>query len=148
MPKGVIVKAGRLNVNRRNCFVVSMRNQRKPGGPWELVQVDGFVVVASSKLEAHEMVYFIGGQLTGGPPDPHMEDEAYLDWLLRNFFRVHPYEATNPDIGGNAFEIWFHHWLAGWRPGVEDVNAAASGGMHPAFAATLEPALRAKWQNK
>lgn len=125
MQRGVVVKAGRLNVNKRNCFVVLMVSQKT--GKWEIVSKDGFRVVCASKLEAREFAMIIGSRFWPRPI-PSWEDERYCDWLLEGQrMRVQPYEATDPEIGGKAFEIWFHWVMKGWAPGIEDVDNALKG---------------------
>lgn len=134
--RGVVVKPGRLNVNVRNCWVVLMISQRS--GKWEIVSKDGFRVICASKLEAREFATIIGAQFWPRPV-PEWEDDRYTDWLLRGQrLRIQPYQATDPEIGGKAFEIWFHWVMKGWAPGSQDVMLATQG--RPLLNEVIRPA--------
>lgn len=137
--RGVVIRPGRLNVNRRNCYVVCMVSQRT--GQWEIISKRGFRVVCASKLEAREWATLVGSRFWPRP-NPHWEDDTYTDWLVSGErMRIEPYEATDPDIGGKAFEIWFHWAVRGWEPGIEDVDTALKG--RPMFNEVIRPAWEA-----
>lgn len=130
MPAGLIVKAGRLNKSRRNCFIVLVRRQT-PGdahGQWQPISRCGYTVVCPSYLEACNLVWWAGPMMDIGPRYV-ADDDAYLAYLLEHWFRISPHEAGPMDergigVRGNL-EMMFSMFMRGWEPGAEDVLQAA-----------------------
>lgn len=144
-------KTSPLVVQKHKCFRVLMR-QQKPGpqhGRWEPISSNGFVVVAASKLEAYELVWFVGGRFFPRPDSMVVSDRPgedadfkYLRWLMDYHFVVEPYTK-----GSDPMEVWFSDFVRGWYPAAEDIPGATKGAKSEALA-LLEPALRSRWENR
>lgn len=119
------VKPGSAVRRKASCFRVLMRNMR-PGprlNHWEAISTNGFTIVCPSKVEACELVWFVGARYFPRP-DANMTDEDYLDWLLRHYFRLEPHVPTPQAFLGvdkKTMEVSFALALRGWVPSLDDI---------------------------
>lgn len=119
MPRGVVVKAGTLNVNRHNCWILVGRNQRPgPGhGEWQPLSVMGFTVVFASKLDAMEFRLLYGSSQF--PVQGPINDDAY-EAYIEQFIKLRPYELTG------RYEVWGHNVRKGWVPRPDEILSGKS----------------------
>lgn len=124
------MKPGRLNVSRKNCFIVLARQQH-PGeshGKWEPISTSGFTVVCHSKYMAVELCWFVAPKIGYSPPRADMTEEAYLDWLLdeAKVLQIVPYEARGDyDTPGTGGECPSWAFYRGWYPDAADILEAS-----------------------
>lgn len=160
----VKTKTEYLHVKRDECVRVLMRSQ-KPGpqhGCWQSISTHGFEVICASKLQANELIWFVGGKQFPRPAelikDDDNDDFRYLYWLKQHWFRIdQTHGAVGPfeDVVGphgetirNALcrkrmQIMFHLFIRGWKPAAEDVLTGSG-----VVSTVIEPMLRFRWQGR
>lgn len=127
--RGIIsgrVRAGSGTSRRSTCCIVLMRRitTDEQHGQWEPIATSRrhgppYTVVCASKVEACELVWFIGGRWFPRP-DPGLTEEQYLVWLLRDHFRIQPYVPSGFDDEGvshRSREVLYGTFVRGWVPG-------------------------------
>lgn len=146
------IKAGSANT-RSTCFRILLKNMSRDAsrfGKWEPVSRDGYTVVCPSLKEAQEMVWFLGGILfpptaNGLPAD--IDDEAYLQWLLKHHFVIDPHRPAPNTISDGVdrphMEMSFAFWSRGWKPSLEDFMKPTSSGMRE----MMSDAFQAKYRD-
>jgi len=142
-----------LNVTRNDCYQVVMRSLAHRQGQWEAISRCGFVVVSPSYLEACNLVWMVGARHFPRPAelihnDDH-DEERYLGWLLRNYFRIEPLESCRVGtfdergVCRRPPQMLLWAFLRGWYPDAEDLLETAT-----LAADVIAPALRHRWGNR
>lgn len=144
-----------LRVTKGECRRVYMRRMT-PGpdhGSWQPISTGGFEVICPSQLEASELIFLIGAKHF---PRPHNlavstqgeeDDMAYLDWLLRNHFRIENCRGEVGPFDENGVchkrrQVMFWSFLKGWKPGMEDFKASTTA------SDLVQPALHFAWEGR
>lgn len=148
------IKVRPLDVGRAQMSQVVMRRAHGADhGRWEPISRDGFVVVCAGEGEPKELIWLIGGRTFPRPEylihDDDRDDFRYLDWLLRNHFRIE--NLSRSEVGpfddegvcAKRMQVRFPTFLRGWYPGAEHVLEASS-----VAADIIEPALRHRWSGR
>jgi hypothetical protein len=148
------IKVSPLDLGRAPWSQVGVRRLHGADqGRWEAISRDGFVVICAGDGEPKELVWLLGGRMFPRPAhlihDDDRDDFRYLDWLLRNYFRIENLsrgEAGPFDDEGvcaKRMQVRFPTFLRGWYPGAEHVLEASS-----MAADVIAPALRSRWSGR